>query len=95
LSRATIYSNFSPGIDEIEQLAQKQQLGILRSGRYNRELGNLILEDGQKIELLTRVMVRSMFTEVLSGKLERHLLERWKHVFFEIVYPTPPQDMKA
>ena len=88
-------SDFSAGVDLIEQLAQKQQLGILRSDRYNQELGNLILEDDEKIELLTRVMVRSRFMEVLNGKLERSLLELLRNVFFEIVYPTPPQDIKV
>jgi hypothetical protein len=88
-------SDFSAGVDLIEQIAQKQQLGILRSDRYNQELGNLILEDDEKIELLTRVMVRSRFMEVLIGKLERSLLERLRNVFFEIVYPTPPQDIKV
>jgi dephospho-CoA kinase len=70
-----IYSDFSAGVDEIEQLAQKQQLEILRSGQYNREeLRNPIFEDGEKIELLTRIMVRSRFIEVLCGKLEQSLL---------------------
>jgi hypothetical protein len=52
LSRAIMCSVFSAGVDVIEQLAGKQQLGILRSDPYNQELGNLILEDGEKLELL-------------------------------------------
>jgi hypothetical protein len=58
-------------------------------------LGNLILEEDEKIELLTRMMVRSRFMEVLNGKLEKGLLEQLKNVFFEVAYPTPPYDLKA
>jgi hypothetical protein len=58
-------------------------------------LGNLILDEDEKIELLTRMMVRSRFMEVLNGKLEKGLLEQLKNVFFEVVYLTPPYDVKA
>jgi hypothetical protein len=81
-------------VDEIEQLARKQQLEILRSDLHNQAFRNPFFEDGEKIELLTRIMVRSRFMEALKGKLERSLLKVLKKVFFEIVYPTPTQDMK-
>jgi hypothetical protein len=90
LSRTSTYSDCLVGIGEIERLAQTQQLEILRSDRHSQVFGNLILEDSEKIELLTRVMVRSRFIEVLSGRLERSLLELLKDVFFNIVYLTPP-----
>jgi len=83
------------GVYEIEQLAQNKRLKILQGGRSYQELGNLILEEDEKIELLTRIMVRSRFMEVLNGKLEKGLLEQLKNVFFEVVYPTPPYDVKA
>ena len=90
MSRTSTYSDCLVGIGEIERLAQTQQLEILRSDRHSQVFGNLILEDSEKIELLTRVMVRSRFIEVLSGRLERSLLELLKDVFFNIVYLTPP-----
>jgi 16S rRNA G966 N2-methylase RsmD len=41
------------------------------------------------------MMVRSRFMEVLNGKLEKGLLEQLKNVFFEVVYLTPPYNVKA
>jgi len=70
-------------------------LEILRRGLYNREeLESPFLKVEEKIELLNRIMVRSRFMEVLSGKLEPPFLKALENVFFEIVYPTPTQDMK-
>jgi hypothetical protein len=86
----TIYSNLLAGIDEIEQLARNQQLEVLKEGVQNREAsGYSILEEGEKIELLTRIRVRSKFVKALSGKLKLSLLKALKEVFFEIVFPTP------
>jgi hypothetical protein len=95
MSKTIICSNFSAGVDEIEQLAQQQLLRIFRSGQYNQRFGNLILGDEKKIELLIRIMVRSKFREVLSEKLERSLLDVLETVFFENLYPTPPLDIKV
>jgi hypothetical protein len=86
----TTYSNSPAGIDKIEQLAQNQQLGVLKEGIRNREAsGYSILEEGEKIELLTRIRVRAKFVKALSGKLAPSLLKDLKEVFFEIVFPTP------
>lgn len=79
-----------PGIVEVEQLARKQQLEILRSGQHTRDIfGFAFTEEGENVELLTRTRVRSHFLDVLSGRLELSLAEPLKDVFFEIVYPTP------
>lgn len=78
------------GIDEIEQLARNQQLEILKEGVQNREApGYPILEEGEKIELLTRIKVRSKFVKAFSGKVELSLLKALKEAFFGIVFPTP------
>jgi len=78
------------GIDEIEKLAQNQQLEVLRRGQQGREaFGSPVLEDGEKIELLTRIGVRARFVDALRGKLEPSLLEALKDVFFTHVFPTP------
>jgi len=52
-------------------------------------LGGSILKDGERIELITRIRVRSNFTKALRGKLELPLLKALKDVFFETIYPTP------
>jgi hypothetical protein len=86
----TIYSNLLAGIDEIEQLARNQQLEVLKEGIQSREAsGHSILDEGEEIELLTRIRVRSKFVKALSEKLELSLLKPLKEVFFEIVFPTP------
>jgi len=79
----------SAGIDEIEQLARNQQLEVLKEGVQNQRLGYSILGEGEIIELLTRVRVRSKFVKTLRGKLELSLLKALKEVFFEIIFPTP------
>lgn len=90
-----IYSNFPAGVDEIEQLARKEQLEILKRDLHNREeLRNPIFDDGENIEFLTRIAVRSRFMEVLSGKLDQALLKALKNMFFDIVYPIPTQLLK-
>ncbi|OBT72777.1 hypothetical protein VF21_08641 [Pseudogymnoascus sp. 05NY08] len=83
-----------PRIDEIEQLARNQHLEIPRRGLYSQKLENPFFNGNEKIELLTRITVRSKFIEALSGKLEQSLLKDLKRVFFEILYPTPTLDMK-
>ncbi len=93
MSRTIIWSNFSAGVGEIQQVARKEQSEILRSRQYNREFSNFMIDNDEKLELMTRIFVRSRFMDVLGGKLERDLLEGLKTVFFDIVYPTPPEEM--
>jgi hypothetical protein len=49
------------------------------------------LDDGEKIELLTRTMVQERFVEVLEGRiLDAEILRRLKDIVFQYAYPTPP-----
>ena len=53
-------------------------------------------DEGERIELLTRMIVREGFLDALVLEndeigLELPLLEELKEVFFEITYPTPPK----
>lgn len=73
---------------------RNQHLEVPRRGLYSQKLENFFFEDNEKIELLTKIMVRSKFIEALSGKLEQSLLKDLKSVFFEILYPAPRLDMK-
>lgn len=82
------------GIIEIEELARKQQLEILKNDLHNQAFKTPFFDDGERIELLTRIMVRAKFMDALKGKLELPLLKTLKNVFFEIAYPTPKQDTK-
>lgn len=82
------------GIPEIELLALRAQLQIIRGG-FNEECLNVenawlrVLEEGEFIELGTRSLVRAGFKAVLAGKVEASLLDRLENVFFEMAYPTP------
>ena len=49
-----------------------------------------LLGEGEKIELLTRMLVRERFTGALNAKIRNLPLKRLKDVFFEYAYPTPP-----
>ncbi|KAK3390131.1 hypothetical protein B0H63DRAFT_519366 [Podospora didyma] len=79
------------GIEDVEQLARAAQLEILRGGMHTRSrLGSKFCDEGQRVELLTRVLVRERFTEALRGKVDQFSLEKLKKVLFETTYPTPP-----
>lgn len=82
------------GIPEIEVLAQKAQLQIIRGGfggeRLSVEKAWLrVLDEGELIELGTRSLVRAGFKAALVGKVGASLLDRLENVFFEMAYPTP------
>jgi len=72
------------------------QLEILRNNLHNMEREGQgvrvisVLDDGEKIELMTRYLVRGRFIAALKGKLKMPLLKELKEVFFGLVYPTPP-----
>ncbi|KAK0714725.1 hypothetical protein B0H67DRAFT_489717 [Lasiosphaeris hirsuta] len=85
------------GIQEIENLARQAQHDILRGRLYERADMKVreLFEEGQIIELMTRVLVRPKFMAALEGKLEKPLLKDFKKVFFELAYPTPPVGWKA
>ena len=40
--------------------------------------------------MITRVMVKARFSDILGGKVEGDLLFGLKKVFFDVTYPTPP-----
>ena len=49
------------------------------------------LNDGERIELLTRTMVQETFEEALEGRiLDAEILWELKNIFFHYAYPTPP-----
>ncbi|GAB1319254.1 hypothetical protein MFIFM68171_09464 [Madurella fahalii] len=79
------------GIDEIRQLACQTQLEILRTGQHKSpRLLASILDEGQRVELITRVVVRERFMDALKGRLKEPKLSELKKVIFETTYPTPP-----
>ncbi|KAK3379138.1 hypothetical protein B0T24DRAFT_716765 [Lasiosphaeria ovina] len=89
----------SSSIPDIEKLARQAQVEVLRSGRHllvddiDIKAGERpLIEEGERIELLTRILVKSRFRHALKGKLEEDLLEKLHSVFFDILYPTPPRD---
>lgn len=82
------------GVPEIELLAQRAQLQIIRGGFNEERLGVekgwlRVLEKGDLIELGTRSLVRAGFKDALAVKVGASLLDRLEKVFFEMAYPTP------
>ncbi|KAK4109656.1 hypothetical protein N656DRAFT_782896 [Canariomyces notabilis] len=81
------------GIDEVQQLARQAQREILRAGRYmNMALPFKLFNEGERIELLTRVTVRERFADSLGSRLKAQDLKELKRSLFESAYPTPPLD---
>lgn len=83
----TAQSDLSKGIEEIEQLAQSQELEVLQSGVLTN--GSSIFEESEIIELSTRRRLRSKSVKALGNKLERPLSKALKELFFEVIFPTP------
>ncbi|RYC54612.1 hypothetical protein CHU98_g11597 [Xylaria longipes] len=80
-----------PGITEVERLALSQEL-IIRQHDLRRIKGlpYPFIDDDQKIELLTRVMVKPKFRAALVGRVEAGLLQELEDILFKTSYPTPP-----
>jgi hypothetical protein len=83
----------SLGITAVQELAWQAELEIIRTGRHTKVgPGTRIFTEGERIEYMTRVMVRDRFMDALDGKLESSILKDFKHALFEAAYPTPPPD---
>ncbi|KAI0451067.1 hypothetical protein F5B21DRAFT_488478 [Xylaria acuta] len=79
------------GVAEIERLALSQELIIRqRDLRMIKGVPYPFIDDDQKTELLTRVMVKPKFQAALAGKVEVGLLRELENVLFKTSYPTPP-----
>jgi hypothetical protein len=79
-----------PGIPEVEDLAKEVQLEIAKKGRYNlaRDLG--MYDEGERVELLTRMIVRERLMDAVRGRWELSAARDMNEVLFETAYPTPP-----
>ncbi|KAK4449868.1 hypothetical protein QBC34DRAFT_83855 [Podospora aff. communis PSN243] len=84
------------GIPEVEDLARQAQRRILRENIHHDDRvacsALAFLEDDNRIELLTRALVRADFVSALEGKVERPLLLKLENVMFNLAYPTPPRE---
>jgi hypothetical protein len=83
------------GIREVEDLARQAQIDIMKRGLHldsDKPEWSVFefLEEGERIELLTRSIVREKFTTALKGRVRLQPLKEFKKVFFEYAYPTPP-----
>ncbi|KAI1756377.1 hypothetical protein F4782DRAFT_538078 [Xylaria castorea] len=80
-----------PGIAEVESLALSQEM-VIRQQNLSmiKGLPYPFINNDEKIELLTRVMVKPKFQAVLSGRVEAGLLQALEGVLFKMSYPTPP-----
>ena len=64
---------------------------ILSTNTHKRlEYDDPGFNEDDKVELLTRVMVKRKFKKALSDRLEEGLAEQLKAVLFKYTYPTPP-----
>ncbi|KAI1745071.1 hypothetical protein F4680DRAFT_404186 [Xylaria scruposa] len=79
------------GIAEVESLALSQET-IIRQHDLSKIKGlpYHFIDDDEKTELLTRVMVKPKFQAALTGKIEASLLQALEDVLFGMSYPTPP-----
>jgi hypothetical protein len=85
------------GIPEVEALALEAQLQILTTDLLNSTAGHEstsfgILEDEQKVELLTRAFVKARFVEAMEGRVEGPEALRLRDILFNFAYPTPPAE---
>lgn len=79
------------GVPEVERLALAQEQRIRQHGLARvKGLPYPFLPDDQKLELLTRVMARPKFQEVLSGSVDARFLPNLEEAIFKTSYPTPP-----
>lgn len=84
------------GIGIIEELSRQAQRTIVKQNLHREmECTGNFFDEGERIELLTRMIVREEFMDAFVGndetELGRPLLEELKGVLFEITYPTPPK----
>jgi hypothetical protein len=77
------------GIPEVEKLALNSFVK-LRKLDLERVFPHPFLGDEEKIELLTRVLVKKKFKKAMADKVEAGLLGQLHSVFFDLTYPTPP-----
>ncbi|KAI0540544.1 hypothetical protein GGR58DRAFT_460921 [Xylaria digitata] len=79
------------GIPEIERLASAQERIIRRQDLSQiRGLPLNFIPNEQKMEILTRLMVKPMFREALADTVPADLLPKLEDIFFKTSYPTPP-----
>ena len=85
------------GIPEVEGLAREVQLQILRMGLHNnaeaaRSVAFRLLEDEEKVELLTRAFVKAQFVEGMKERVGEPEAVALAAVLFDFAYPTPPPE---
>ncbi|CEI68096.1 unnamed protein product [Fusarium venenatum] len=94
LKRHFITWNFAlklPGIHEIEKLAASIESSILSANTHKRpEFDDPRFTEDEKVELLTRVMLKRKFKKAMSARLDEGLAEALRTVLFKYTYPTPP-----
>ncbi|KAI0433530.1 hypothetical protein F5Y09DRAFT_298681 [Xylaria sp. FL1042] len=79
------------GISEVEKLALTQEKIIKRQDlKRIKGLPYHFISDGQKTELLTRIMVKPIFHGALASIVADDLLPILEDVLFKTSYPTPP-----
>ncbi|XEV04995.1 hypothetical protein FSHL1_010282 [Fusarium sambucinum] len=80
-----------PGIHGIEKLAASIETSILNTNTHKRpEFHDPRFSEDEKVELLTRVMLKRKFKKAMSDRLDEGLAEALRTVLFKYTYPTPP-----
>lgn len=102
MSNTTSYTipfklTFPLGIPEVEELAREAHIKVLRAvrdSRWGRAIG--MFSQGERVELLTRLMVRERIMDALKGRLDTSVLRGLSTaVLFETAYPTPPPSWRS
>ena len=74
-------------------MAHQAQLEALRAGYHIRERQNprsQFLHEGERIEIITRAIVKERFSGTIAGKVPKEQFKELERVLFSITYPTPP-----
>jgi hypothetical protein len=61
---------------------------MIRITQMHSKYRKPFLSEDQNVEMLTRVLVRDKFSELLSRRLKRSILDDLESVFFNVLYPT-------
>ncbi|KAK5657174.1 hypothetical protein OQA88_3231 [Cercophora sp. LCS_1] len=83
------------GIPEVGDLAREAQPQILRTKLHNhtgsaRSAAFSMLEDQDKVELLTRAYVKAEFVETMKGRVRGPEAVLLRDILFDFAYPAPP-----
>ncbi|EFX04376.1 hypothetical protein CMQ_1304 [Grosmannia clavigera kw1407] len=84
------YALETPGLSEVEKLAVTMEKLVVDKQMHRQGVfSHQDFDDDDKVEIMTRILVRSRFKNVMV-EMDADLVQRLQDVFFTYTYPTPP-----